>query len=78
MSFRFFSVAFLDRRSESLVLYAKMSSAADLPQPFACLSHRLVSSVKNNVGRGLNIALVNGKRHSFDLLIFMNDVLRAC
>lgn len=25
------------------------------------LSNRLVSSVKNNVGRGLNIALVNGK-----------------
>lgn len=33
------------------------------------LSNRLVSSVKNNVGRGLNVALVNGKQLLTDCCI---------
>lgn len=37
-------------------------------QPLMFLFHRLLSSVKNNVGRGLNIALVNGKNVILHLL----------
>ncbi|MBN3312496.1 FAM3A protein, partial [Atractosteus spatula] len=39
-----------------------VSGAANVIGPKICLEDKiLVSSVKNNVGRGLNIALVNGK-----------------
>lgn len=38
-----------------------LSGAANVVGPRICLEgHELMSSVKNNVGRGLNIALVNG------------------
>ncbi|XP_030825417.1 protein FAM3A-like, partial [Camarhynchus parvulus] len=38
-----------------------LSGAANVVGPRICLEGReLMSSVKNNVGRGLNIALVNG------------------
>uniref|UniRef100_A0A6I8P385 FAM3 metabolism regulating signaling molecule A n=1 Tax=Ornithorhynchus anatinus TaxID=9258 RepID=A0A6I8P385_ORNAN len=42
--------------------FRMVSGAANVIGPKICLEDRmLMSSVKNNVGRGLNIALVNGK-----------------
>ncbi|CAG07444.1 unnamed protein product [Tetraodon nigroviridis] len=43
-----------------ICLEDKMIAGQQISLNLLCLSHRLVSSVKNNVGRGLNIALVNG------------------
>ncbi|XP_061631113.1 protein FAM3A isoform X2 [Phyllopteryx taeniolatus] len=49
-----------------------VSGAANVIGPKICLEDKmLLSSVKNNVGRGLNIALVNGTLNFFSAVLYL-------
>ncbi|NXF90391.1 FAM3D protein, partial [Eubucco bourcierii] len=60
--------------SQNYFAFKITSGAANVVGPSICFNDRiLMSSVKNNIGRGLNIALVNGsngqllKTDTFDM-----------
>uniref|UniRef100_A0A8C0J5S9 FAM3 metabolism regulating signaling molecule D n=1 Tax=Chelonoidis abingdonii TaxID=106734 RepID=A0A8C0J5S9_CHEAB len=60
---------------ESTFAFKVSSGAANVVGPSICFENMMImSGVKNNIGRGLNIALVNGDRTSLWILFSLPDI----